>query len=134
MRRGGGLPGRRVAGGAWDCSPMGLLGAGALGRGTAHLGRLEMTAGDFARVLAGGRVRFLLASVLQHAIDYRIEAGKHSPPNSPATCKDFGARRVANYCLCTALVAAAAKLHRALPLANKLAGPPQTSTNCCARR
>ena len=35
-----------------------------------------------------------------------------SPANLAAAVTDFGARTFANYCVCTALVAAAANLHR----------------------
>jgi hypothetical protein len=35
-----------------------------------------------------------------------------SPANLAAAVTDFGARTVAKYCVCTALVAAAANLHR----------------------
>ena len=45
-------------------------------QGLRHETSPQTTARALARALAGGRVHFLLASVLQHAIDYRIEARK----------------------------------------------------------
>ena len=68
MRRGGGLPGRRVVGWSWHCSPMGLLGARVRSAGVQPSWSPEMTAGDSTRAVAGGPIHFLLASVLQDAM------------------------------------------------------------------
>ena len=116
VRRGGGLPGRRVVGGAWDCSPMGLLGASALGRGPSLLASLEMTAGDSARALAGGRIRFLLASVLQHAMIIDIDStAKLAVRITLPFARCLQGSSVAAVAFCTGTLATTRIARRALP-------------------